>query len=84
MDATEHLDNLGTELIRRGWKAEVGHHARPMLHVRNPDAARLNEIILYEDEDATFRWGWDAVIGPAADVSGVADRIQHVLRAISQ
>jgi hypothetical protein len=79
--ARGHLERLLAELVDRGWTAEIGGRAdRPILHVRNPHIAALNDKIVCSS--ARYRWSWGADIGPTDDVPGAAERIVFVLREI--
>jgi hypothetical protein len=81
MDVTAHLEDLRAELTGRGWKAEIRRtSSRAVLRVRNPAQPKLNDEIVCDGE--AFRWAWGQGIGPVAEVGGVADRIQYVLREI--
>lgn len=80
--ACDTLQRLGAELAGRQWIAELrGDGRRAFLHVVNPDARKLSEDITcrFENGRWSFYWSWDQVVGPVADVSQVADRIQFVL-----
>jgi hypothetical protein len=80
MDVTP-LERLRDELIRREWKAELRQTARgTVLRVRHPSQPSMNDEIVCDGE--AFRWAWGQGIGPVAEVGGVADRIQYVLREI--
>jgi hypothetical protein len=54
----------------------------PSLHVVNPAASALAEDIFAgpcQDGQWWFWWSWAERIAPAADLSGAAARIRHVL-----
>lgn len=81
MDDNAHLNTLRAVLVERGWTAEVRPaRGRTVLHVQHPEIPRLNDDIACQD--GTFRWAWGQGIGSAAEMSEVADRIQHVLRGV--
>lgn len=83
MDARAALLRLQAELAERGWKAELrGTDDKPVLYVRNPSVAALNEEIHFAS--GGFRWPHGQGIGPAEDVRGVAGAIIHVLRAVGE
>jgi hypothetical protein len=83
IDVQAHLERLGAELADRGWNATIGlQDGGPVLLVRNPNVADLNEQILCSGE--AFRWTWGQGIGPITEVPGVAARIMHVLREVEE
>lgn len=78
METAENpLRALAEELEGREWKVRLDGET---LHVVNPAAPRLNDEIAFRD--GAYRWAWGQDIGPAEDVSRVADRITHVLREV--
>jgi hypothetical protein len=82
-DARTQLERLGAELAERGWNVEVGQDGtQPVLSVRNPNVADLNELIMCSGE--AFRWTWGQGIGSITEVPGVATRIMHVLREVTE
>lgn len=85
---SEHdlLRQLEAELTARGWRAHVQGSGRSVaLRVVNPEVGRLSETVACRRRDGewSFYWSWDQLIGPAADVSGAADRIQFVLCGVA-
>lgn len=84
-DARTYLQRLAEELTERQWTANLGRASgEPVLKVVNPAAPELGESVVCRgsDGDYTFCWSWSQTIGPVAGVTGVADRIQHVLRGV--
>lgn len=84
-DARTHLERLAQELRQRQWTADLDHRgSASALTVTNPDVPRITESIICRDSsgDYAFCWSWSQAIGPVGEVSGVADRIQHVLRGV--
>ncbi|MCW2900466.1 MAG: hypothetical protein JWO67_2731 [Streptosporangiaceae bacterium] len=82
-DANGHLECLGAELADRGWRAKVSQDGdRPVLWVRNPKVAELNERIVCTGD--AFRWMWGQGIGPTTEAAGVATRIMYVLREVGE
>lgn len=87
-DARSHLEALGVELQRRGWRVFlVGRDEHPALRVTNPDAPVLAETIMCRQaDDGTwiYAWSWRQPIGPTDRTGFVVNRIQNVLRAIPE
>lgn len=85
-DTVQYLNDLADMLSSRGWAATVrGREQRPVLWVRNPVAADLNETILCRPQPnggLAYTWSWGEVIAPVAETGAVADRIMHVLRCL--
>lgn len=82
-DARTHLQRLAEELASRQWTARLTGEG-PVLRVQNPDMPELSEAILCSggDDGWSYCWPWRETIGPVCELSGVADRIQHVLRGV--
>ncbi|GLZ16151.1 hypothetical protein Acsp04_63860 [Actinomadura sp. NBRC 104425] len=81
MDATASLEVLRDELTSRGWTADLRRtRSGPVLHVQHPAHPRMNDDVV--SDGAAFRWAWGQGIGPVAEVSAAADRIQYVLREV--
>ncbi|MBT2207883.1 MULTISPECIES: hypothetical protein [Actinomadura] len=82
MDATitAHLERLAGELKVRGWHAKVRVEPgrTPCLHVRNPEAPRMNDDVVADT--SAYRWTWGKDIGPLSETAAVADRVMYVLR----
>jgi hypothetical protein len=84
-DARTHLERLAQELRQRQWTARLGRRgSAPILTVVNPGAPRITETVICSGSagDYVFCWSWRQTIGPVGEVSGAADRIQHVLRGV--
>lgn len=81
-----HLKDLATAMQERGWRAVLkGGTREPVLWIRNPDAADLNETILCKrqaDGNLAYCWSWSEPIASVAEISTVADRIVYVLRCL--
>ncbi|MEV5411004.1 hypothetical protein AB0K60_19435 [Thermopolyspora sp. NPDC052614] len=78
-----YLERLRLEILKRGWAARLCESGVGLtLHVRNPNESALTETI--GCEDGRFLWSWGQAIGLVSDVTGVADRILHVLRDVSE
>ena len=81
-NATARLEQLLAELASRGWDVELsGTGERPYVRVCNPHDSALNGMVTCRDD--LYRWTWGPVLGHVDDVTGVADRIVHVLREVS-
>lgn len=83
-DARTYLQRLADELTRRKWKVWVGSGTKTTLRVENPDVPALHETIHCRsvNDGWSYCWPWREPIGPVDEVTGVADRIQHVLREV--
>lgn len=80
--AVSPLEMLRAELGGRGWHADLEAGRPELLCVRNPNVARLNDKVTCEG--GLFRWAWGQGITEAEDVTGAADRIIYVLRAVGE
>ncbi|MEV5751147.1 hypothetical protein AB0L00_25285 [Actinoallomurus sp. NPDC052308] len=79
-----YLEKLSTELHSRGMQTTLKRARHLLLHVTNSAASALTESVYCEQQgDAwVFCWAAGQPIGPAENISAVADRIQYVLREV--
>lgn len=82
-----HLEQLGAELTRQGYHAQLASAitAKPYLKVSNAAAPQLNERVHIQQADNgtwTFFWPWHQPIGPASDLTTVTQKIVTVLRTV--
>ncbi len=78
------LDDLASRLAASGWQVRL--HAppdrRPMLHVANPSATMLSELVTTEegsDGRWWYWWSWAERISPADEPDRAAQIIGRVL-----
>ncbi|WP_162794640.1 hypothetical protein [Nonomuraea lactucae] len=82
LDAKAHSERLRAELAEREWHVELrGARERPRLRVVLPDDHGLNGMVACLVN--VGRWPWRPVSGLIDDVSGVADRVTHVLPEVA-
>jgi hypothetical protein len=73
------LEKLAVELGARGFDTHLStpDDRLPFLTVRNPEAARLTEVILADG--GSFWWSWTERITGVANLGGAADAVARVL-----
>jgi hypothetical protein len=78
------LDRLGAELAARGYRTAVQtpQGQLPHLAVINPSASALAEKVYVQGP--SYWWSWAERITGREDVTGAADMLARVLRAVSE
>ncbi|MCC5576836.1 hypothetical protein IMZ11_14480 [Microtetraspora sp. AC03309] len=88
IDAIGHLEKLGSELERRRFAVRVrAREGHATLNVTNVAAPALAESVFTapdEEGDLWFWFPWQTPIGPVADITAAADRIERVLAEVGR
>ena len=83
MEAKERLEGLGEALTAEGLRTRIPLEDPPLLHVVNPGAVMLKEVIgcvVGDDGELWFHWPMlDVLLGRADDIASAVERIRFVL-----